>query len=439
MFYKINGSAGYGKTHALIKQIQDLYYPGLAEYQQCFVLITPTNKAAMVLNKRLAEVGLPALARTLHSTLYTWRSTNKIKNIKKVRSIDPDTMKFQVDKFGESVYHEEIEYFMKREVKQSIKNKIVLVDESSMVGSDVWYDLINCGLIHEIHAYGDEKQLPPIEEYEKLEELYKPYFQFWHNFNEPKCVTTLMINYRQRGDLKTFVEAIENTLFDQRGAEIPTPLMAGENFSIHASEINEGDLLNEITLADIVITPYNKVRELTNIISRRCQAKVENRKFQITPVVGDKIIFVDAIKETVTAGTSVLKEIILPKNVCARITEIHDISLDDNLMTMDIEDETGTEHVNIVVSLNKIMGLTNSGDYPRIDYAYAVTVHSSQGGQWDNVLFLDSHWKGDASKLRYVGITRAKKRLGIISGITNSTEAKDAQRSILIRLANQLK
>jgi exodeoxyribonuclease-5 len=349
-------------------------------------------------------------------------------------------MKFQVDDQGAPVYYDEIEYFMIKSIKKSLDGKIVLVDESSMVGSDVWYDLINCGLIDEIHAYGDEKQLPPIEEYHKLDDIYKPYFQFWHNFDEPKSVITLRVNYRQQGDLKTFVEAIENTLFNERGdASIPVPLLSGENFSIHASDIAEEDLLYEMMDADIVITPYNKIRDMTNIICRKTKAKLNNVPFKNIPVIGDKIIFVDAIKAEVIVGKHLLKRIVLPKNVCATITEIHDVSIQDNLMTLDIVDETGLEHNNIVVSLNKIMGLTNGGDFPRIDYAYAVTVHSSQGGQWDNVLFLDSHWNGDASKLRYVGITRAKKRLGIISGITNSTESKDAHRSIMIRLANQVK
>ena len=76
MFHKINGSAGYGKTHELIKQIKKLYNPAIKE--QDFVLVTPTNKAAMVLNSRLTAVGLPPCAKTLHSTLYMWEQTNKM-------------------------------------------------------------------------------------------------------------------------------------------------------------------------------------------------------------------------------------------------------------------------------------------------------------------------------------------------------------------------
>ena len=73
MFYKIKGRAGHGKTTRLVADIQALYDEDLEIWQQPFILITPTNKAAMVLNNRLEAVGLPQLARTLHSTclLYT--------------------------------------------------------------------------------------------------------------------------------------------------------------------------------------------------------------------------------------------------------------------------------------------------------------------------------------------------------------------------------
>lgn len=449
MFYKINGSAGYGKTTSLIEKIRDLYDPYLSLDKQDFILITPTNKAAMVLNSRLETYKdpitnelcpMPAMARTLHSSLYVWIPTDKIKSVTRKRSIDADTMKFKVDADGHAEYHEEIEYYYKKEIKKRIKNKIVLVDESSMVGSDVWHDLITCGLVHEIYAYGDEKQLPPIEKYEDLDSKHQPYYRFWHNFKDIENVTTLMINYRQKGALKDIVETIEDSLFTGKySADIPSNLMYGENFTVHCNDLSEMDLLAEMMAADMIITPYVKVRQMCNIICRRVLARAGNRPYNPLPVAGDKIIFVDALKNDIEVNGDIIKEIYLPKNVNGVITHIHDISHEDNLMIMDIRDEMGTDHERITVSLNTILGKSGNADGPRIDYAYAVTVHSSQGGQWGNILFLNGHWPGeDSSKLRYVGITRAQKRLAVVNGITNSTEGKDAVRSIVIRLGHML-
>jgi prepilin-type processing-associated H-X9-DG protein len=310
-----------------------------------------------------------------------------------------------------------------------------------MVSSEVWHDLIDSEYFEEIYAYGDEKQLPPIEDYNKLELRYRPYYRFWHEFKDPENVTTLKINYRQQGDLKTFVETIENNLFSNlHSTRIPTPLYQGNNFSVHSTDIKEDELLEAIMTSDIIITPYNKVRQLVNNIRRKQQARIKKMPFSPLPVVGDKIIFVDAVKKETTQGKYTFKTIYLAKNVNAVITNISDISVTDNLMIADIIDETGKHHFNMSLSLNTIVGITTSSGVARIDYAYAVTVHSSQGGQWNNVLFLDGHWPGeDASKLRYVGITRAQQFLSIVCGIMNTTESKDADRSIIIRLSQLVK
>lgn len=440
MFYKINGRAGHGKTQRLVDDIQALYDEDLEIWQQSFILITPTNKAAMVLNSRLEAAGLPHLARTLHSTLYVWTPTTKIKATRRVRFIDPNTGKFAVDNAGNAVYQTETEYHMQKRVKHSIKNKIVYVDESSMVGSDVWFDLINCGLVNEIHAYGDERQLPPIERQEDLDAQYQPYYRFWHSYNVPQCITTLTVNYRQAGTLKDIVETIETSLFTGKyGADIPSNLMYGDNFTVHSTDLSEADLLHEMLAADIIITPYNKVKQMCNHICRRALAQAKHSAFNPLPIVGDKIIFVDAIKTEEQVNGQTVKQIYLPKNVNATITSIRDTSPADNLMIVDFVDEMGTLHQSITVSLNTIMGVTTGNGAPRIDYAYAVTVHSSQGGGWKNVLFLNGHWPGDdATRLRYVGITRAQTRLAVVNGITNSTESKDADRSIVIRLGKML-
>ena len=431
MFNKINGSAGYGKTHLLVDNVAELH-----ESETEFLLITPTHKSALVLNKKLEARGLPKFARTLHSVLYRWIPTDEIVAKKKVRAIDPDTNKLAIDKNGEPVYKEVVEYRYIREIRDDLVGKVILIDESSMVNSYVWYDLIESGFFDEIYAYGDEKQLPPIEKYAELSDEVRPYYQFWHNL--PAGVT-LTKCYRHAGDLKMFVDVCEQAIF-KPSRSIPTPMYVGDNFSIHNSYLTETDLLTLMVDADIIITPYNKVRNLCNNICRREKAIRAGKKFNPLPVVGDKIIFTDAIKKAADpTAKKPYKQVYLAKNVSAVITAIYDISITDNVMIMDFTDETGTNHKAEPVSLSRILGVTNKrNDYACIDYAYAITAHSSQGSQWPNVLFLDSHFPNDLDKLRYVSITRAEKQLSIVTGITSKTEAADASTNILVRISSTL-
>jgi exodeoxyribonuclease V len=431
MFTKINGAAGRGKTHSLIEQIKQLYNPLIQD--QKFVLITPTNKAASVLNARLLAESLPKLAKTLHSTIYRWKKTDTIIGIKNERMLDPNTGKFMVDHLGLPVYQETIEYAYEKYINAELEDKIVLVDESSMVNSEVWYDLLNCDYVNEIYAYGDERQLPPIEEYDSLPDGIKPYYRFWHD--SPADIT-LTENYRQKGTLKEFVELIETNLFDSKFKNMPTSLMIGENYSIHATEMEEQLLLQEMISADIIITPYNKVRNLCNIICRRGIAKKNGKGFNPLPVVGDKMILVDSIKREDSNTKN--KYIYLAKNVYIVVDNIIDMDLNSGLMVLDFTDENGITHRGEILNISKILGKTSNSKIARIDYAYAVTAHSSQGGQWNNVLFLDSYFKNDLDKLRYVSITRASARLAIVTGITNRTEQADAESSILIRIFNRL-
>lgn len=58
------------------------------------------------------------------------------------------------------------------------------------------------------------------------------------------------------------------------------------------------------------------------------------------------------------------------------------------------------------------------------DYAYALTIHKSQGSEWDVVGYLPSEY--DTMNLAYVAVTRAKKKLIIIKGL-NEEYRKDKE------------
>ena len=55
-------------------------------------------------------------------------------------------------------------------------------------------------------------------------------------------------------------------------------------------------------------------------------------------------------------------------------------------------------------------------EYGRFWYGYAVTVHQSQGSEWDKVILCDDWGASDRDRWLYTGVTRAAKRLEVING-----------------------
>jgi len=54
--------------------------------------------------------------------------------------------------------------------------------------------------------------------------------------------------------------------------------------------------------------------------------------------------------------------------------------------------------------------------YDEFDYGYVLTVHKSQGSQWDDVVLFDESFAFPDSRERwlYTGVTRAAKRLTVV-------------------------
>lgn len=53
-------------------------------------------------------------------------------------------------------------------------------------------------------------------------------------------------------------------------------------------------------------------------------------------------------------------------------------------------------------------------DAEEFDFGYALTVHKSQGSQWNNILLFDEWYMKDREKWLYTGITRAAERIDVV-------------------------
>jgi len=57
--------------------------------------------------------------------------------------------------------------------------------------------------------------------------------------------------------------------------------------------------------------------------------------------------------------------------------------------------------------------------YEKFDFGYVVTVHKSEGSEWNNVLYIESRFGGGNMRaMHYTAVTRASERLVIIKAPT---------------------
>jgi exodeoxyribonuclease-5 len=86
------------------------------------------------------------------------------------------------------------------------------------------------------------------------------------------------------------------------------------------------------------------------------------------------------------------------------------------------DDETGARAVKVSVRADCFSGSMEDipweqrRPYDEFDFGYVLTVHKSQGSQWDDVVLFDESFAFQDARARwlYTGITRAAKRLSIV-------------------------
>ena len=100
------------------------------------------------------------------------------------------------------------------------------------------------------------------------------------------------------------------------------------------------------------------------------------------------------------------------------VNDIGQISDDRVYMTVIPEDGEYTQEVDAHAALfeGKEVHWTEKRDAEQFDYGYALTVHKSQGSQWDNVLLFDESYcfKKDRWRWLYTGITRAAEKVTVV-------------------------
>jgi exodeoxyribonuclease-5 len=158
--------------------------------------------------------------------------------------------------------------------------------------------------------------------------------------------------------------------------------------------------------ADQILCGRNATRHLINETMR----KIRGRASEL-PEVGDKLV---CLRNDHDVG--------LLNGGCWMVQESFPISDSRQALTLESDDEEKT-----LIECEAHSCLFRGVDGFRIDmnerreaqefnFGYALTVHKSQGSEWDNVVLIDEWKRDDWKQWAYTGITRAAKKLTVVRG-----------------------
>ena len=265
------------------------------------------------------------------------------------------------------------------------KAELIVIDECSMVDAELGRDLVSFGV--PVLVLGDPAQLPPIAgggfftEHEPDAMLTEVHRQA---ANDPIVHLSMLVREGQR---------LEPGEYDQ------TQVVRRDN-------LDPARVLD----ADQVLVGRNATRRAYNARLRERRGLTDP-----LPVAGDKLVCLrnNRKKGLFNGGLWTVKE--------------RGVGRSRSLITMRLnpDEDFGLragKAVKVTVRPECFSGTIEGFDwlqrkkYDEFDFGYVLTVHKSQGSQWDDVVLFDESFAFPDSRARwlYTGITRAAKRLTVV-------------------------
>lgn len=354
-FYIITGGPGTGKT-TIIKAIVEILKNKLNIESRDIALLAPTGRSA----KRMTEaVGAPGY--TIHKFL-KW---NK-----------------ELGAFGIDEYNKANE-------------KIIIVDEASMIDIFLFSSLLK-GLKSNVKIIlvGDVNQLPSIGPGDLLNDLINlptiksKYLDTIYRVKDGSYITILAKDIKEQKEFLSFPEYNDFKFIECNDDEIIPYLN-----EISSKAINKGIKVDNFQVLAPMYKGLNGIdnlnKNLSNLFNKtEDKVLIADKYYKIN----DKVIqLVNDVDNNVFNGD---------------IGYISDIRSYDKKIYIDID----------------YMGNTvtySSFDADKFNLAYAVSVHKSQGSEYDNVVVVlaKSFNRMFYNKLLYTAVTRAKKSLIILGSI----------------------
>lgn len=258
---------------------------------------------------------------------------------------------------------------------------LLIIDECSMVDGELGNDLLSFGV--PVLVLGDPAQLPPVKG------------GGFFTDTDPDVMLTEV--HRQAED-----DPIVRLSMAVREGEAMPRGDFGETQVVRKSDLDPERVLN----ADQVLVGRNATRTAYN------QRLRERRGIEATfPVFGDRLVCLrnNRKKGLFNGGLWTVDEVSGPARGILKL----------RLMP---QEDVGAKAVRVSARQECFSGGLEDMEWPQrkaydeFDYGYVLTVHKSQGSQWDDVVLFDESWAFRDARARwlYTGITRAAKRLCVV-------------------------
>lgn len=410
-FY-LAGYAGSGKSTILAHIIDGC---GLDFDEVAFC--APTGKAAKVMTKKLQDDGAKCFARTIHGTIYIPESSTvaKLEAMQREYNQILASGKWQEAKFREAqknlrLVERDLERAYKSNAcpnfsmnpspfhKDPVEPRLIVVDEASMVGTEITDDLKSLGL--PILAIGDPGQLPPIRDKAGFMTRKPDFFLTEiHRQAADSPIIQLATKIRNQefldyGDYGQGVEVIKRRYANDTITDMSRypQVIVGKN----ATRWNVTDMIRN-TRGFLSPAPQKgepmmitrnsvKIRQLTNGTPMICAEDVSMKAGE-TGTIAKVFNEEDKRLYELTVSQGIFEEHIY------RDRNGHSLGEGRNR-----ENWWGKEN------------------YENLDWHWCITGHKAQGSQWDDVIVYDesSVFGADQYKWLYTSCTRSSSRLTII-------------------------
>ena len=261
------------------------------------------------------------------------------------------------------------------------KAKLIIIDECSMVDAELGRDLMSFGT--PLLVLGDPAQLPPIQG-----------GGFFTN-QAPDAMLTEVHRQAQNDPIVRMSMAI------REGRELETGEF-GESQVIPRNALDPERVMS----ADQVLVGRNNTRRAYNLRIRQKQGIEEP-----LPVAGDKLVCLRNNRKKALFNGGLWRVKARAQSKSKIIT-----------MRVSPDEDFGGRVTKVSVRADCFGGTIEDipweqrKPYDEFDYGYVLTVHKSQGSQWDDVVLFDESFAFQDSRARwlYTGITRAAKRLSVV-------------------------